>query len=297
MTQELPVEMSQMSDNGIINVDFKNVKAGWSQWICLMSDLHWDNPKCKRTLLKRDLDQATARNAQIFITGDLFCLMQGKYDPRKQKGDTLPEHESPSYLNRVLKSGIEYFEPYADNISMISYGNHETSILDRCGYDVIEGIVDGLNGTAPKSKVLKGNYNGYIRFNFSINSTKRQSILWYYTHGHGGGGEVTKGVLQAGRRAVWNPDAKIVSSGHIHEQWLMHYPRYRVSLQNKTYLDSQVHIQTGTYKEEYNDGKPSYHVLKGRPPKPLGCSWFRFHYDRGKIKMSVETTFDMSADC
>jgi hypothetical protein len=171
-----------------------------------------------------------------------------------------------------------------------------SSVTDRTGFDIIEGLVKGLNSADTEANILRGNYTGYIRFNFRINKTKQQSVLWYYTHGHGGGGEVTKGVLQAGRRAVYNPDAKIVSSGHIHEQWVMHYPRYRVTSTNKTYLDSQVHIQTGTYKEEYNDGKVSYHILKGRPPKPLGCTFFRFFYDRGKIKLAVETEFDMSSD-
>lgn len=286
----------QQADNGIITLAFDDVKAGWEQWFCIMSDIHWDNPKCQRNLLKRDLDKAKELNAQIVMTGDVYCLMQGKYDPRQSKGDTLPEHNSPSYLNKILSTSISYFEPYAKNMLMVSYGNHETSVTDRCGFDMIEGLVTGLNVANTDACVMRGNYTGYIRFNMRINKTKNQSVLWYYTHGHGGGGEVTKGVLQAGRRSLYNPDAKIVSSGHIHEQWVMHYPRYRVTNSNKTYLDSQVHIQTGTYKEEYNDGKPSYHILKGRPPKPIGCTFFKLFYDRGKVKMTVETEFDMSSD-
>lgn len=289
-------DRNQQADNGVISFTFDDVKAGWERWVCLMADVHWDNPKCQRALLKKDLEKAVALNAHIVMTGDIYCLMQGKYDPRQSKGDTLPEHNAPSYLNKILTTSVSYFSPYAKNILMISYGNHETSVTDRCGFDMIEGLVTGLNAADNDACVLRGNYTGYIRFNFRINKTKQQSVLWYYTHGHGGGGEVTKGVLQAGRRAVYNPDARIVSSGHIHEQWVMNYPRYRVSSTNKTYLDSQVHIQTGTYKEEYNDGKPSYHILKGRPPKPLGCTFFRFFYDRGKIKMAVETEFDMSSD-
>jgi hypothetical protein len=285
----------QNNDSGIIQIEFDDIKAGWEQWFCIMSDIHWDNPKCDRVMLKRDLEQAKQRKALIVMTGDIFCLMQGKYDPRSQKGDTRTEHNKPPYLNSVLSDSLNYFSPYSDNILMASYGNHETSIVDRCGFDMIDGFVQGLNATTDKP-VLKGGYNGYIRMNFLVHKTKRQSLLWYYTHGHGGGGEVTKGVLQAQRRAVWNPDAKLITSGHIHEQWLMHYPRYRVTDNNKSYLDSQLHIQTGTYKEEYQDGKPSYHTLKGRPPKPLGCSFFRLFYDRSRIRLAVETVFDMGTE-
>lgn len=292
-TKQPNIVLAQHPDNGLVLLNFENVSAGWEQWICVMADLHWDNPKCQRAVLRHDLEKAKRLNAMIAMTGDVYCLMQGKYDPRQAKGDTMPEHNKPNYLNRVLSSSLEFFEPYADNIFMVSYGNHECSIVDRSGFDMIEGLVSGLNTASRKLPVIKGNYNGYIRLNFRVNQTKQQSILWYYTHGHGGGGEVTKGVLQAGRRAVWNPDAKIVTSGHIHEQWVMHYPRYRITDTNKAYLDSQVHIQTGTYKEEYADGKPSYHTLKGRPPKPIGCTFFRLFFERGKIRMAVETEFEM----
>ncbi|NBW21525.1 MAG: hypothetical protein EBR82_77560 [Caulobacteraceae bacterium] len=58
----------------------------------LLSDLHWDNPHCDRELLKKHLDAAVKRDAGVFIFGDLFCAMQGKYDPRGNKEGIRPEH-------------------------------------------------------------------------------------------------------------------------------------------------------------------------------------------------------------
>lgn len=52
----------------------------------LISDIHFDNPHCDRALLKRHLDKALDIGATIMIFGDLFCAMQGKYDPRGSKG-------------------------------------------------------------------------------------------------------------------------------------------------------------------------------------------------------------------
>ena len=41
-------------------------------WSLHISDVHWDNPKCDRTLFKRHLDQALELNAPVFIYGDFF---------------------------------------------------------------------------------------------------------------------------------------------------------------------------------------------------------------------------------
>jgi UDP-2,3-diacylglucosamine pyrophosphatase LpxH len=66
-----------------------NVHKFYHDWtpkkVLLISDIHWDNPKCKRDLLKRHLDQAVEQGADILFNGDTFCLMQGAYDPRKSK--------------------------------------------------------------------------------------------------------------------------------------------------------------------------------------------------------------------
>ena len=57
------------------------------QTFLLLSDLHIDNPKCDRKLLTKVMNQALEKNALILIFGDLFCLMQGKGDPRRSKAD------------------------------------------------------------------------------------------------------------------------------------------------------------------------------------------------------------------
>ena len=45
--------------------------------VALLSDLHWDNPKCDRELLKKNLDYCLENNIPVHINGDMFCLMQG----------------------------------------------------------------------------------------------------------------------------------------------------------------------------------------------------------------------------
>ena len=81
------------------------------------------------------------------------------------------------------------------------------------------------------------------------------------------------------RKAQYLPDAHIVMSGHIHESWKMDLARYRLSTQNRTYLDEQPHVLLPTYKQEY-DGYEGWHVTTGKPPKPVGAYWLRLFVPR-----------------
>ncbi len=54
----------------------KNVHAiecGRTQEFLLLSDLHWDNPKCDRALLTNHLEEARRRGAKVLVNGDFFC--------------------------------------------------------------------------------------------------------------------------------------------------------------------------------------------------------------------------------
>jgi hypothetical protein len=97
--------------------------------VALLSDLHWDNPKCDRALLKKHLDYCLANNIPVHINGDMFCLMQGRGDRRGNKSDILPEHNNARYLDSVIETAVEWFSPYKDVLTVIGYGNHETSII------------------------------------------------------------------------------------------------------------------------------------------------------------------------
>ena len=126
------------------------------------SDLHWDNPKCDRKRLKKDLDYALEHDLDIFINGDLFCAMQGRYDGRRMKGDIREEHNTNTYLDSLVSTAVSWFEPYAKNIRLIGYGNHETAILKNCETDLLERLVDGLN--ARGADITLGGYGGWVVF-------------------------------------------------------------------------------------------------------------------------------------
>lgn len=243
----------------------------------LLSDIHWDNPNCKRDLLIEHLEQAKAKKAGVFIFGDLFCAMQGKYDPRGSKVGIRPEHNVANYLDAIVSDAIEFFLPYKDILLLVTPGNHETSILKRQETDLTGRFCQGVG-------CLTSAYSGWVRLNIK-RSTAMRAVNIAYHHGYGGGGPVTKDVIQASRKAVYLPDAEVIVSGHTHDRNI--FPIARVHLQacGRQVISEQIHLKLGTYKDEYTEGQ-GWAIEKGMPPKPLGGVWL--HVDNVR-KNNFET--------
>jgi hypothetical protein len=244
-------------------------EAGQHYRCLLMSDLHWDNPKCDRERLKRDLDYALREDLDIYLNGDTFCAMQGRYDGRRMKSDIREEHNTSTYLDDLVGTGIEWFLPYKDNIRLVGYGNHETSILKNCETDILGRWVEGLN--AHGADIVLGGYGGWIVWSFRMDSGNGMAYKLRYHHGSGGGGPVTRGTIQAQRMMASIHGADCIWQGHVHESWAMTNVVQSLTANNRPILKEVLHVRTPTYKEEYGEGMKGWHVERGAPPKPLGC--------------------------
>jgi hypothetical protein len=243
--------------------------------IAMLSDLHWDNPHCDRDMLKRHLDYCLEENIPVMINGDMFCLMQGRGDNRRNKSDIRPEHNNAKYLDSIVETAVEWFLPYAHIIKLIGYGNHETAIIKWQETDILQRFVDLLNYKAG-SNIHTGGYGGWlvVRQSSNKNNTTSFSTKLKYFHGSGGGGSVTKGSINLTRALETYENFDVFSMGHIHENscrndvrdTLEQHPNSGYTLKQK-----QLHLMlTGTYKEEYGDGSQGWHVERGAPIKPLG---------------------------
>ncbi|QDP46907.1 MAG: hypothetical protein Unbinned1529contig1001_22 [Prokaryotic dsDNA virus sp.] len=235
-----------------------------SQWL-LMSDIHWDNPHCDRELLRAHLDKALAANIPVLINGDFFCLMQGKFDPRRSKENVRPEHNVNNYLDAVIKSAVEWFAPYKSILRLLGYGNHETSIVRNCETDPLQRFVDLFNATHG-TELMTGGYGGWILLKMRDYTYKIK-----YFHGSGGGGPVTKGVIQNQRRMAMHEGMDCIWMGHVHEMYTMYHTIESLNRKWRPVLKNVLHIRTPSYKEEYDGGYMDFHVERGRPPKPMGC--------------------------
>lgn len=274
---QLSWKASQLHGRNVFRIETEWVpNKDWEQWFLICSDQHWDNPHCLRDMYQRHLDQAVERRAAIIMVGDLFCLMQGKYDPRHAKKDVRPEHDVPHYLDAVIKDCADFHKPYARNMTVVGMGNHEFHILKRHETNPTERFCQALYDSTGH-KVYNGLYGGWIQFMFRGKDAKKsQSCTMKYHHGHGGGGIVTKGMIQMQRRQTF-VNADIHVSGHIHERNYSDWIREQITSQGVYQKSLQCHLCTGTYKDDYADGALSWEANRGQPPKPQGAWWLRFY--------------------
>ena len=271
-------------------ITFHPKKGKTEFWALLTSDRHHDNAHTDWDMERRHLQEAKERGAVVCDFGDLFCAMQGKYDPRSDVSQCRPEHQQGRYLDSLVETAYDFYKPYADNIFFLSPGNHEMSITKRHETDLTERLAERLGRSSAGTPVV-GSYSGYLRFNIPRSSGSKVSgngrnvrgnILLFYHHGYGGGGPVTRGVIQTNRMAVYLPDPDLVVTGHTHDSWVVPVGRSRITRSGKTYIDRQVHVKIPGYKDEYTGGD-GWHHHRGGPPKVQGAFWLRMYRSTKKI--------------
>ena len=253
--------------------------------LAILSDIHWDNPKTDRKQLKRHLDYCLINNIPIFINGDFFCMMQGKYDPRRSKKDILPEHNVANYIDAVIEDAVQWWSPYAKIMTVIGYGNHETSIIKNLETDPLQRFVDLFNFTNKESQLHTGGYGGWLALRVPARGEGAMVLNVRYFHGSGGGGVVTRGEINLTRALEMYEGMDIFCMGHIHENKATTVVRdtFKYNMGRKVYEQKQkeIHLMvTGTYKEEYQDGFGGWHVERGAPVKPTGGRILNMYLNR-----------------
>jgi hypothetical protein len=257
-------------------------KSGSEAWVLWMSDEHWDHPKCRLDVLKAHHNEAAERGALIVKVGDTFCAMQGVGDPRGDKGSVREEHWGGNYLDLLVKTAADWYAPWKENIAVVGLGNHETSVYKHHETCLIDRLTQSLRDKG--GIACKGGYSGWVRQHVFFNTNKRFSYRCFYHHGFGGGGPVTKGMIDFNRMAEW-VDTDAFISGHVH--WKNCTPVERIRLNDSSTLvrDRMHFIRCGTYKDEFEDGNAGFHVEKGRGPRPLGGWWQRLSLRNDKIRV------------
>jgi hypothetical protein len=264
----------------------------FSQSFLLTSDHHYDSTKCDRNKLKKHHNAAKEKDAGIFCFGDLFDVMQGRSDRRSSKGELREEYKGGNYYDLVVNDAVEWYSQYAENYILISPGNHETSIRKYQETDVLSRLVNRIN-EKKKSSIQEGTYSGWVKFVFEHESGGSVRSFWlFYHHGYGGGGPVTRGVIQTNRKAVYLPDADVIVSGHVHESWHVPIPQERIDATGNVSIRKQHHLSIPGYNEEYLCHK-GWHIERGAPPKPTGSYWMQCETKqrKGKTGRDIQIRF------
>ena len=244
----------------------------------LISDEHADNAHSDLDLIRKHHQQAVDVGAPILKFGDTFCAMEGKWDKRASESALRVEMRGGNYLDRLVTFHQELYRPYAANIAVLADGNHETSILRHHQTDLLERLTQSLR--QDKSPVLHFPFTGFVRFRFIDSSKHSISKTLHYHHGYGGGGEVTRGMIDQSRtRGQYVAD--VYYSGHIHrrnsdENVITSLDHFGVPSETQ-----QLFLRGGCYKREAQGGN-GYHIEKGRAGRPVGGWWLYFDLSRTK---------------
>jgi len=168
------------------------------------------------------------------------------------------------------------YRPYAANIAILADGNHETSILRHHQTDLLERLTGSLR--RDKSPVLHLPFTGFVRFRFEDALKHCVSKTLHYHHGYGGGGEVTRGMIDQSRtRGQYVAD--IYYSGHIHRRNSDENVITSLDHFGSPVESQQLFLRGGTYKREALGGN-GYHIEKGRAGRPVGGWWLYFDISR-----------------
>jgi hypothetical protein len=170
-----------------------------------------------------------------------------------------------------------------------------TAIIKNLETDPLQRFVDLLNMTCG-TNVQVGGYGGVLDFKITNAANGGTKVVMKYYHGFGGGGAVTKGVIQDQRMVAQLDGYDIIWMGHVHESYhhvnmVDSYDSAKFEINHK-----EVHqLRTAAYKEEYEDGFGGFHIERGRPVKPLGGYWMTLSSNRrqeqGYRKLSAEISF------
>lgn len=278
--------VSKINDIVEIKLPFSR-NTEWEQWVLLTTDRHWDNPKSNHDLQKKHLEEAKELNAPVIDGGDFFCAMQGKYDKRSNKASVRPEHQNERYFDSLIETADDFFKPYKDLFACLIPGNHELTVLKNQETDLTQRLADKFN--CPRMGIT-----GFIRFRFeSDGDNSIQNKLLHFHHGYGGGGPVTRDVIQTNRKAVFLNDTDIVWSGHTHDSFIVPIQQLRVSRFGVLQRTVQWHVKTATYKDDYCNGVGNWSNSKGLPPKLLGAAWLRFFYKPKENRVLIEPILDI----
>lgn len=272
---------------------FHNVKSGWTASLLFTTDDHWDNADCDLPLLKRDHDEAVRRNSPIFKFGDVLCLMQGKWDKRSDQNELREEHRGNKYFDLVANTGGKWYAPYSRHIALVTPGNHEGSVVERHNTDMTDRLLDRIeieSGHRP----LKGGYTGFVLI--GTEETPGHVAIGcvvHYHHGYGGGGEVTRGMIDNNRtRGQFLADVYV--SGHIHRRNMDENVLISVTASGNIRKRSQFFLRCSSYKDE--TGHPEklrsggYHIKNGRAGRPKGGWWLNLSYVNHQLIYKPEMT-------
>ncbi len=272
--------------NNVIEIICHTDKTKDNIPVLLISDVHLDNSKSRRDILKEHLQEIEKKNGLVISGGDLMDLMQGKSDRRSTKSSLMDIHKI-AYIDDVIEDTADFLAKF--NLTYILLdGNHETAVLNKLETDPTRRLCKLLESKG--INCIYGRYQNFLKFLFRENNRTRKTFNLAFHHG-AWGGKITKGVLSVIRYASIYPDAECVWSGHTHDGWYVAHSQFKLDSNGKMKQRLQHHIKTGTYKDEFSKGQ-GWATEKLVMPSTCGGFLMNLRYERNKSKSTIIPHFE-----
>jgi hypothetical protein len=252
-------------------------------YLGLFADLHYGAIDCNHKLAQRRMRRYVDEfDAKLFILGDTLDLIT-KSDRKRYMPSRIPSNiaSDDDQTTMMLDFAFEQLQPFAENIYMISMGNHETSKVKYSDINPLKLLVRELNldlkSRGSTHRIMLGGYHGYWRFGLNVGGRKL-AYRFLYDHGHGGGAPVTKGMIDINRiQTSYNYD--LFAFGHKHTKISDRSVYHDVSQNGNTKVKSRLAVQVGSFQNVYDEralvasgrpGEATYMDSKGVGASPTG---------------------------
>jgi hypothetical protein len=224
-----------------------------------IADVHIGARACDLSAFK-DYMEDSDDNTYFIGIGDLYDAIVVQ-DFRYQKSSDRTKGDA--VIDEQVEEGVEILEPYKDKILGLGLGNHERTVIKRCGTNMIDSTCKVLG-------IPSIGYSGLFRLMFSENGARTRTVIIRYHHGWGGGSRTIGADLTKFSRDVAYWDADIFLYGHVHRKQSDEIPRLGLRGE-KLYAKPKVIAICGTFLRTYMDtNDATYSEVCGYPPTAIG---------------------------
>lgn len=222
-------------------------------------DVHLGSTACDVQAFKAYLADSD-KNTYFLGGGDLFDSIVVP-DKRYSKSDD--STEGNAIIDQQVKKGIEILRPYKKKIIGLGLGNHERTVIQKCGTNPIQRICEELN-------VPQLGYSGLLRLSMRQKKGGGRTVIIRYHHGWGGGSRTQGADLTKYSKDIAYWEADVFLYGHVHRKQTDIVPRLGLS-GDRLISRPKILCICGTYLKTYTrTSDPTYSEVCGYPPTMLG---------------------------
>ena len=249
------------------------------------ADIHRGHVCCDEKVLKRELDRLDD-NSLIWGLGDWFDGIVTKDLKRYRKSSDATAGDA--ILDEARDMLYRDFNKAPGRILGLHSGNHEDTILEKCGTNLVAELARMLS--TDRDPVPFFGYHSLTRLVFHDKNTRSRSVIIRTHHGFGGPATTPGAYINRFRNDVAAYDADIYLYGHVHVCKADILPRH-VLCGNRVIAYPRYVVLCGTFLNTLTDSpNVVYSDKKGYIPIIPQCPVIYLKPDRDKVKIRVDAT-------